>query len=148
MWLIKRIALYAAVFLAFPAIGAEHPGQLFITHAGQKIPFSIEIADTPETLSHGLMGRKTMPADHGMLFVFPQEIAAEMWMKNTPISLDMLFIDSHGRIVYIAQNTKPYSTTIISARQNVRAVLELKGGTAAARGITAGDSVIHPVFAP
>ena len=145
---IKIIALYAAVFLAFPALAEGKSGRLTIETAQQKIPFNIEIADTPDTLMHGLMERKTMPADHGMLFVFPSDVDAHMWMKDTPMPLDMLFIDRRGRIVYIAANTEPYSEAIIRANQKVRAVLELKGNTARLRGIKAGDRVIYSLFAP
>jgi uncharacterized membrane protein (UPF0127 family) len=121
---------------------------LAIETAKGRQTFSIEIADYPEALQQGLMHRKHMPANHGMLFLFERELPVLMWMKDTPMPLDMLFIDSTGRIVYIAPNATPYSTRQIGARKPVRAVLELKGGTAGLRGITAGDRVIYPSFRP
>ncbi len=94
------------------------------------------------------MFRKTLPGDHGMLFIWPKDARVTMWMKNTLIPLDMVFIDSHGRIVYIAANTTPESTATITVGQPVRAVLELAGGTAALDGIKVGDKVIHSYFKP
>jgi uncharacterized membrane protein (UPF0127 family) len=112
------------------------------------VPLSIEIASTPAQRRHGLMHRETLPPDEGMLFILPRDQPVAMWMKDTVLPLDMLFIDRHGRIVYIARETRPFSTRIISARRPVRAVLEILGGTAALRGIGVGDQVIHPYFTP
>lgn len=108
--------------------------------------FKVEVAETQELREKGLQGRTDVPAGTGMLFLFAEETYIEMWMKNTPMSLDMLFLDSDGKIVYIASKTKPNSTDIISARRDTRGVLELVGGTAEKLGIKTGDMVVHPYF--
>ncbi len=105
--------------------------------------FTIEIAESPQQLRFGLMFRKTLPRDHGMLFLWTKDKSISMWMKNTLIPLDLIFIDSHGRIVNIATNTTPESTDLIPAGQPVRAVLELAGGTTEQQGIKVGDRVIY-----
>ena len=110
-------------------------------------PFHVELADTDATRSRGLMFRTTMPDDAGMLFVYdgPREIL--MWMKNTPLSLDMLFIDQVGMIKRIAANTTPYSTRVIPSGPAVKYVLEINGGIAGRLGIKVGDIVRHPSIA-
>ncbi len=100
--------------------------------------FLVELANTPETRKKGLMGREKLADRHGMLFVTNAPTNIRMWMKDTPLSLDMLFIDATHTIVYIHPNTTPFSTEAISANQNVIAVLELKAGTALQYGITTG----------
>ena len=103
--------------------------------------FTIELAVTPEQKMRGLMFRKHLDPDKGMLFDYgsPQEIS--MWMKNTYISLDMIFIRADGRILRIAENTEPMSTKIISSRGLARGVLEVIAGTAQKYGIQPGDRV-------
>jgi uncharacterized protein len=129
-----------------PALALD-PGELLIeTPAGQH-RFTVELAATPSERSRGLMFRRAMQPDHGMLFDFraPQPVA--FWMKNTPLPLDMLFIDEAGVIVQIAADTVPHSETPIPSEQPIRAVLELKAGTAKRLGITAGAKVRHAIFA-
>src|SRR3954449_3243513 len=129
-----------------PALALD-PGELLIeTPAGQH-RFTVELAATPSERSRGLMFRRAMQPDHGMLFDFraPQPVA--FWMKNTPLPLDMLFIDEAGAIVQIAADTVPYSETPIPSEQPIRAVLELNAGTAKRLGITAGAKVRHTIFA-
>ena len=92
------------------------------------------------------MFRTSLAPDAGMLFIYPQPTVATMWMKNTLIPLDMLFVDIRGRIVNIRQRAVPQSLDVISAAAPVRAVIELNGGTAARLGIEPGDKVLHPVF--
>jgi uncharacterized membrane protein (UPF0127 family) len=121
-------------------------GQLTIKTRTGDVPFSIEIARTPAQQRYGLMHRETLPRDGGMLFLLPHDQRAALWMKDTVLSLDMLFIDRHGRIVAIARRATPFSTRIIRAPRPVRAVLEILGGTAARRGIGVGDQVIDPSF--
>lgn len=111
-----------------------------------KYDFLVEVAKTSEQQVHGLMGRLQLPQDGGMLFLWPKDTSVRMWMKDTPLSLDMLFIDEEGKIVYIAQKMIPNSETPIGAAQPVRAVLEVLGGTAFTKGIRVGDRVIHPAF--
>ena len=93
------------------------------------------------------MYRKELPEGHGMLFDFPPEQEVSMWMQNTYISLDMIFIRADGRILRIAENTEPMSTAIIPSGGPVRAVLEVIAGTARKFGIEPGDRVDRPDFA-
>lgn len=109
--------------------------------------FTVEIADTEDLRERGLMFRQRLPEDRGMLFDFGQPRIAAMWMKNTYIPLDMLFIRSDGTIAYIAERTVPKSLEVIGVREPVRAVLELAGGVSAKLGIRAGDRVYHRIFA-
>lgn len=108
--------------------------------------FTVEIADTPARAMHGLMFRKELAEDHGMLFLFrpPQDVA--MWMKNTLIPLDMIFIRADGTIAYIAENAKPQSLKLIRSGQNVSAVLEIGGGIAKRIGAKPGDRVIAGAY--
>jgi uncharacterized membrane protein (UPF0127 family) len=92
------------------------------------------------------MFRESMDPDHGMLFDFHAVAPVSMWMRNTILSLDMLFIGEDGQIKGIAANTVPYSETVISSPGPVRAVLELNAGSAERLRITTGDRVRHPIF--
>jgi uncharacterized protein len=108
--------------------------------------FRVWIADTSERQMQGLMFVRDLPADQGMLFVHDRARVASMWMKNTFIPLDMLFIDARGRIVTIHENTTPRSLETLSSGRPVLAVLELRGGEVARRGIRTGDRVVHAAF--
>jgi uncharacterized protein len=116
-----------------------------VTRNGVQV-FSVEMATTEEEKTTGLMYRKELADGKGMLFDFspPQEIS--MWMKNTYISLDMIFIRADGRILRIAENTEPLSTRIISSGGLAKGVLEVIAGTARKYGIEPGDRVGHPLF--
>ena len=108
--------------------------------------FTVEIADTEQSRERGLMFRKELPPGRGMLFDFHRERQVGFWMKNTLISLDMIFIDGRGRIVSIEQDAKPMSEDVIMSGGQVRAVLEVDGGTARRLGIAPGDRVYNPIF--
>jgi hypothetical protein len=108
--------------------------------------FAVELAATDAERSRGLMFRKALPAGHGMLFDFKQDQMIAMWMRNTYISLDMIFIRSDGTVARIAQNTEPLSERIISSGSPVRAVLEVIGGTSRRLGLAPGDRVAHAMF--
>ncbi len=108
--------------------------------------FRVWIADTPERQAQGLMYVRDLPADEGMLFVNRESRVAAMWMKNTFIPLDMVYIDARGRIVRIFERTVPQSLQTLSHPDPVMAVLELRGGECARRGIRVGDRVDHPAF--
>ncbi|MGV7216816.1 DUF192 domain-containing protein [Bradyrhizobium sp. UFLA05-112] len=108
--------------------------------------FSVEMATTEQEKTTGLMYRKELADGKGMLFDFSPEQEVTMWMKNTYISLDMIFIGADGRILRIAENTEPLSTKIIPSRGLARAVLEVPAGTAQKYGIRPGDRVAHPLF--
>ncbi|HXS88619.1 MAG TPA: DUF192 domain-containing protein [Steroidobacteraceae bacterium] len=106
----------------------------------------IWIADNDARRSRGLMFVEHMADDAGMLFIYPQPQPISMWMKNTHLSLDMLFVSADGRVHSIVENTKPMSTDTISSNGVVLAVIELKAGTAARMKIRPGAQVIHPAF--
>ena len=115
------------------------------TRSGVQV-FSVEMATTEEEKQNGLMHRKELPDGKGMLFDFSPEQQISMWMKNTYISLDMIFIRADGRILRIAENTEPLSTKIISSGGLAKGVLEVIAGTAQKYGIQPGDRVAHPLF--
>lgn len=137
------IAVLAAPLAA--AQGLETGTLTIETEAGEQT-FQIEIADDPEEITTGLMNRESMPADAGMLFDFGNAREPAMWMKNTLISLDMLFITGDGTIQMIARNTVPGSLRTISPGMPVKGVLEINGGRAAELGIEPGDKVNHEIF--
>ena len=110
--------------------------------------FSVEMATTDKERETGLMYRKELPDGKGMLFDFSPEQQISMWMKNTYIPLDMIFIRADGRILRIAENTEPHSTKIISSGGLAKGVLEVIAGTAQKYGIAPGDRVAHPLFKP
>jgi len=117
-----------------------------ITQGGQRQTFRVEVARNDADRAQGLMFRRSMPADQGMLFDFGRVEPVSMWMQNTYLPLDMLFIRADGTIARIAANTEPLSTRTISSGEPVLSVLELNAGTAARLGIKAGDRVEHPIF--
>ena len=148
----KRFLLSAVVAMvalcAFPGSAARaasfQPLEI-VTKNGVQV-FSVEMATTEQEKETGLMYRKEVPDGKGMLFDFspPQEVS--MWMKNTYVSLDMIFIRADGRILRIAENTEPMSTRIISSQGLAKGVLEVVAGTAKKYGIEPGDRVGHPLF--
>ena len=126
--------------------GSAATEPLTIKTATASHAFDVELAVTPEQHGKGLMYRRTMPANAGMLFLYGNGSKVTMWMANTYIPLDMLFIGPTGRITHIAERTVPHSTELIGSNGPVRAVLELNGGTASRLGIKVGDLVQHPAF--
>jgi len=116
-----------------------------VTKSGVQV-FLYWIANHGEEKTTGLMYRKELPDGKGMLFDFSPEQQVSMWMKNTFISLDMIFIRADGRILRIAENTEPQSTRIIPSGGLAKGVLEVIAGTAKKYGIAPGDRVGHPLF--
>jgi uncharacterized membrane protein (UPF0127 family) len=116
-------------------------GQMTVERAQGRDNFHIWIADTPAQQEQGLMWLRELPADYGMVFALNQPRPMSMWMKNTYISLDMLFFDTDGRILSIARNTQPLSLAIIDSGVAVAGVVEIRGGEAARRGIAVGDRI-------
>ena len=110
------------------------------------VAFNVEIAASEAERNRGLMFRESLPADQGMLFDFPEPEMASFWMRNTMISLDIIFIGPDGRIINIAEHTTPYSDAPVRAHGPTRGVLELNAGTAEALGIRPGDRVRHRIF--
>jgi uncharacterized membrane protein (UPF0127 family) len=138
------LLLWANASVAQLAIFPTAP--LTIVTAGGPHEFTVELATTPSQMEQGLMFRKSLAPDAGMLFDYMAPSMAMMWMKNTLIPLDMLFVDAQGRIVNIHERAVPGSLATISAAAPVRAVIELNGGTAARLGIRPGDRVMLPIF--
>lgn len=118
-----------------------------IVTAKGRFPFTVEVAMTPEQRRVGLMGRSGLAPAAGMLFDYGQPGPVRMWMKDTLISLDMLFIDESGRIIYVAERTTPFSLQPVGPDEPVLAVLEVAAGTAARLGIAPGSRIEHPRFA-
>ncbi len=143
------LLLLLVVLLLAPATrAAEFPkGELTIeTAGGARHAFQIEIAVTPAQRAQGLMFRTSLAPNAGMLFVYETEGQIAMWMKNTFISLDMVFISRRGEILRIAERTEPHSTATIPSGRPAKGVLELSAGTAAELGIAPGDRILHPAF--
>ncbi len=143
-----RAAIVAFVLLALwqTAALAQTFEPLTIVSGDKRHLFSVEVARTDADRAQGLMYRRTMAADRGMLFDFMVDAPVSMWMKNTYLPLDMLFIRSDGTIARIASDTEPLSTQTIPSGSPVRSVLELNAGTARRLGIKSGDRVEHPMF--
>ena len=135
-----------ALALAGPAAPAPDLHTLEIGSRSGVHVFSVELAVNDADSAQGLMFRRELPEGKGMLFDFGRDQEVAMWMKNTFIPLDMLFITGGGRILRVAENTEPMSTRVIPSGGPVRAVLEVIGGTAKKYGIAAGDRVAHPWF--
>ncbi len=109
--------------------------------------YSIEIADDAAERAQGLMFRETMPRDHGMYFVYPTGRPVAFWMKNTPLPLDIIYINERGIVCSIAADTTPYSEEALPSGCAAQTVLELNGGEAKAAGIRVGAPVRHPAVA-
>jgi uncharacterized membrane protein (UPF0127 family) len=152
MILSRRTVLVGAGLLAFSgAARAEQlatfsKSKLVIETAKGKFPFDIELALTPPQMEQGLMFRRSLAADAGMLFDYgdPQPVA--MWMKNTLIPLDMVFIGKDGTIVDFRERAVPMSLDTIEPKVPARAVLEVNAGTAQRLGLKVGDTVHHAFF--
>lgn len=151
----RRFAFFLAAFAALLLAGllgtaggslaAERQILEIASRTGVHV-FSVELATTDAERAQGLMYRKSLPDGEGMLFDFDKEQPVAMWMKNTYVSLDMIFIGDDGKISRIAERTTPMSERIVSSGGPVRAVLEVVAGTARKYGIAVGDRVGHPIF--
>ncbi|HEV2557369.1 MAG TPA: DUF192 domain-containing protein [Microvirga sp.] len=144
--MVAALGLWLA--LAGAALAQTFEPLTIVTAGGQRHAFQVEVARNDQDRAQGLMYRRSMAPDRGMLFDFAKVEPVSMWMQNTYLSLDMLFIRADGTIARIAANTEPLSTRTIASGEPVLAVLELNAGTASRLGIKAGDRVEHPVFKP
>ncbi len=142
-------ALVFVVFLAasagLPVRGADLDSLTIETSTGSHA-FQIEIADNEAAREHGLMDRRYMAPNHGMLFEFDRDAPVSFWMKNTYIPLDMIFISPSGIVTRIATDAEPLSERAIPSGGPSIAVLELNGGTAASIELKVGDKVRYPFF--
>lgn len=153
---IRRFAVLLALLFAVQAMASQDEVSLnkLFDRAALRIatpdarlhPFQIWVAGNDMQRARGLMFVKDLPADAGMLFIYshPQELS--MWMKNTFISLDMLFVAPDGKVVSIVANTTPESLKVIKGPGEVLAVIELNAGTCARLNIHPGAIVMHPAF--
>jgi uncharacterized membrane protein (UPF0127 family) len=154
MTVTRRLALVAAALLCLVAVPTAPAlaqvtyghGELDIETAGGRRHFTVELAATEDQQVQGLMFRRTLAADAGMLFLYSDDHEIQMWMKNTLIPLDMIFIQADGTVSHIAERAVPRSLEIIPSEGPARAVLEVNGGTAARLGIKPGDHVLYPAF--
>lgn len=144
-WLSIVLACGLYAFTGLDARAANVQPLEIVTKTGVQV-FSVEMATTEQEKETGLMYRKELADGKGMLFDFSPEQEVSMWMKNTYIPLDMIFIRADGRILRIAENTEPLSTKIIPSRGLAKGVLEVIAGTAQKYGIAPGDRVAHPLF--
>ena len=140
------VVSFVVVLLAGHAARAADEGTLEIVTQNGVHVFTVEMARTDEERQKGLMFRKEMPEGTGMLFDFKPDQNVSMWMRNTYIPLDMIFINGDGTIRRIAENTEPLSERTIPSGGPVRGVFEVIAGTAKKLGIKAGDKVAHPRF--
>lgn len=150
-----RAAGLAALFLFVHLAGvlggattsrAEMKEILKLITASGEHTFSVEVAETAEQKSRGLMFRRSLADDAGMVFPYAPPQEATMWMRNTYISLDMIFIRQDGIVHRIEAGTEPFSEAVIASHGNVAAVLELKAGIASKVGLKPGDKVVHRLF--
>jgi uncharacterized membrane protein (UPF0127 family) len=137
--------LLAALVVAGTAQAFQRSA-LTVETARGGIPFQVELAISEPERMQGLMGRTGLAPDSGMLFDFGRTDMVAMWMKNTYVPLDMLFIDENGKVVHIIEDTGPMSEEVLSSRVPVRAVLELLAGTVQRNGISVGNLIRHPMF--
>lgn len=137
--------LTASAYAQEPMRLPAHPEPLTALTADSQETFSIEVAREPEERARGLMFREEMPDDRGMLFVFEDSRRRSFWMQNTPMPLDLLFIDADGTVQAIEQG-EPFSTDGIAPPVEAQFVLELKAGTAQKAGIEVGTRLRHPLL--
>lgn len=145
---LAALLLSLLALAAQPSLGEElRRDKLAVELAdGSRHEFTVEVADTPQARGTGLMFRKELAEDAGMLFDFHREEPVYFWMKNTYVPLDMIFIAADGRIVRIAENTTPLSEKVVPSREPARYVLEVIAGTSQRLGIAPGDRVAGPAL--
>jgi uncharacterized membrane protein (UPF0127 family) len=147
LWTALAFVILLVASAGAPAQAGELDSLDIATSTGRHA-FQVEIANNDATREHGLMDRRYMAADHGMLFEFDREEPVAFWMKNTYIPLDMIFIAPSGVVTRIAANAEPLSERVIPSGGPCIAVLEVNGGIAASIGLKVGDKVHHPFFKP
>lgn len=139
--IILSSSLYLFFAFSFPVNASEKAIPLNITTKTGQLQLQVEVADTDKLREKGLMFRDSLPDNGGMLFVYEAPQPAAMWMKNTRIPLDILFIDEEKRIINIHEEAIPYSEVPLFSRRSARYALELNGGAVEKNGIKAGDKV-------
>jgi uncharacterized protein len=147
-WLVALCWLLIAPFYSALAENAQISKIEPVTVVGETTAtmFTAEIVDTEALRERGLMFRHILPDDKAMLFDFEKPRPVSMWMKNTNIPLDMLFIRDDGTIAAIAENTVPKSMDVVGVQEPVRGVLEVAAGTVKRLGLKLNDRVYHRIF--
>jgi uncharacterized protein len=145
------MALFVFFSLSF-SVRAEtsfETGKLtLVTKTGERLEFDVEWALIAEQRARGLMERQSLADNAGMLFDFGETRMVTMWMANTPLSLDMVFIDESGLVVRVVEKTTPFSEAIVGSGKPVRYALEIRGGRAAELGLTSGARLVLPLALP
>ncbi len=147
--MIQRLISICALLLsaASVSLAAELPRDVVLVEArGSQYRFEVEVADEPGERAQGLMYRESLADNAGMLFLYPEPQPVQFWMRNTPLSLDIVFVRADGTIARIAENTVPMSEEMIPSGEPVLAVLEVKAGTMRQLGVTIGDRVRSAAF--
>ena len=143
----KKYLVYFLIFIVlggvFLILRRESVAFETITLRGKQssVSYFVEIADTPSKAEIGLMYRKSMPENQGMLFIFPYPSIIKMWMKNTYIPLDMIFFNAGGEVICLHENARPLDKSIISCPYPASKVLELNAGEIKAKKIQLGDTL-------
>ncbi len=145
-WIAAAIIVFvallgAAYYLSTHANGNGDIDRVDLMGGGGTTTISVEIADTPFEQEKGLMNRTSLPDSSGMLFIFSGDVRRSFWMQNTPLPLDMIFVDSGLIIVDINHNATPFDETIFTSSKPCRYVVEVNGGFCEAHGITIGDKI-------
>ncbi len=155
MRFLNRRQIFAAIAVASALAGCAQaqpkapqggPGDVTITSKTGPHRFHVDVVADEPSREKGLMFVKSMAPDHGMLFEFEQEADQAFWMRNTYISLDIIYIDAKGKIVSIQRDAKPFDETPLPSNGPAIGVLEINGGMSAKLGIAPGDKVTHPFF--
>ena len=144
---IIRLCLAVLVWPLLLAADAARDIVLIETGSSQ-YRFEVEIADDAAERAEGLMYRENLADNAGMLFLYPKDQPVDFWMKNTLLSLDIVYVRSDGTIARIAENTKPLSEQLLPSGEPIRAVLEVKGGTMRALGVSVGDRLRNATYFP
>lgn len=151
---IRALIAFASLLLAAPvfAQGGEavqcREDLAILRQGNTRVEFTVEIADDAGERAQGLMGRTSMASGAGMLFIYPAPREVAFWMHDTPLPLDMLFIDAAGRVVTVAANARPNDDTPIPSGGPVRFVLEINAGLSAKLGLGPGAELAHPAIEP
>lgn len=149
----SRLFRVLVVVIAFPAAAEDDITFArdildVVTADNLSWTFHVDLAVTPQQRSRGLMFRRTMADDEGMLFLYTREAPRSFWMKNTYLPLDIIFLDRHGVIVSIAADARPLDEATIPSGAPAAGVLEVLAGTSRRLGLEPGDRVIHRAFSP
>ena len=146
IYLLPLGAIWAPLISIAQGFATFNRSKLRVVTKSGKHEFIVEIAVTDRQHAQGLMFRQSLAKNAGMLFDYKVPTSITMWMKNTYIPLDMIFIGNDGRVINVVQRAIPFSENVISSLGKVRGVLEVNGGTASRLGIMPGDKILHRIF--